>query len=336
MTRRPFTLIFPYYLNPEQLHRQYKRLARMPEDIRSHLALIVIDDGSPRSPARPPKTPLGLRDFQLYRVGVDVRWNWLTCRNIGVHHALTDWVLLTDIDHELPDETARRIIERKLDATNVYRFSRVDAPKLTPYKIHPNTWLMTRTMFDAIGGYDERFSGFYGTDGEFRDRVRATAGRLDDDLPPQAAGRSRWRHRGARQDCIRGRPSASSFLPISPGRMTVAVCLLTCDRPELTEPTARSFVAWNGVRSDLRLLHADGGSTGFANLNIAKRHGFRTIAAAGERIGQMETLRIFAREAFNLGADWMLWLENDWESVAEIPTGSFLDRAARIGAAAAR
>jgi hypothetical protein len=30
-------------------------------------------------------------------------------------------------------------------------------------------------MFDAIGGYDERFSGFYGTDADFRERVHATA-----------------------------------------------------------------------------------------------------------------------------------------------------------------
>jgi hypothetical protein len=175
MTRRPFTLIMPFYRNAGQLQRQYKRLARLPEDVRSHLALIIVDDGSPKEPALPPKSPLGLLDFQLYRVEVDVRWNWLTCRNIGVHHATTDWVLLTDIDHELPEATARRIIDRKLDATNVYRFSRVDAPKLTAYKPHPNSWLMTRRMFDRIGGYDERFSGFYGTDGEFRDRVNAAA-----------------------------------------------------------------------------------------------------------------------------------------------------------------
>jgi hypothetical protein len=62
-----------------------------------------------------------------------------------------------------------------LDGAKVYRFSRVDAPHLTPYKPHPNTWFLTREMFDRIGGYDERFSGYYGTDGEFRDRVHATA-----------------------------------------------------------------------------------------------------------------------------------------------------------------
>jgi len=36
---------------------------------------------------------------------------------------------------------------------------------------------MTKPMFDKIGGYDERFSGFYGSDGEFRDRVRGAVGK---------------------------------------------------------------------------------------------------------------------------------------------------------------
>ena len=64
----------------------------------------------------------------------------------------------------------------KLDERKVYRFSRVDAPDMTPYKPHPNSWVFTRGMFNRIGGYDERLSGFYGTDGEFGKRVeRATA-----------------------------------------------------------------------------------------------------------------------------------------------------------------
>lgn len=175
MSARPLTLVLPYYENPGQLLRQYTRLARMPEDIRRNLALIVADDGSPERPATPPKEDLGLCGFKLFRVLVDVRWNWLTCRNIGAHHAETEWLLFTDIDHELPEATARRIIFRKLDANNVYRFNRVTAPKMTPYKIHPNTWLMTKAMFDKIGGYDEVFSGAYGSDGEFRDRVNEVA-----------------------------------------------------------------------------------------------------------------------------------------------------------------
>ena len=32
---------------------------------------------------------------------------------------------------------------------------------------------MTRSTYDQIGGYDERFAGFYGTDGDFSARAHA-------------------------------------------------------------------------------------------------------------------------------------------------------------------
>lgn len=181
MSRRAFTLVLPYYENPTMLARQLESLAALPEEVRGALHLIVVDDGSPKHPAKEIATRSslgltpqlgGLASFQLFRVEVDVRWNWLTCRNIGAHHAKTDWLLFTDIDHLLPEETARFIQDKKLDPARSYRFSRVDAPDLTPYKPHPNSWLMTGERFAKIGGYDERFSGFYGTDGEFRDRVK--------------------------------------------------------------------------------------------------------------------------------------------------------------------
>lgn len=184
MSRRPFTLVLPYYENAGMLALQYTAIAALPAEVRGSLHLIVVDDGSPAAPAVAPgdvKTneeavaELGIASFQLFRIEVDVRWNWLAARNIGVEHAPTDWVLLTDIDHVVPEATARRIQEKKLDPASAYRFSRVDAPDLSPYKPHPNSWLLTRDRMDKIGGYDERFSGFYGTDGEFRDRVKANS-----------------------------------------------------------------------------------------------------------------------------------------------------------------
>jgi hypothetical protein len=152
---------------------------KYPEELRARLHVIIVDDCSPRWPALPhvvqPMEQLGLASFRLYRTKVDVRWNWLFCRNLGVSEATTDWVFMTDIDHVMPGKTLARLLDATLDSRKAYRMSRVDAPDLTPYKPHPNTWLMTRMLFDRIGGYDERFSGFYGTDGEFRRRVQDTS-----------------------------------------------------------------------------------------------------------------------------------------------------------------
>lgn len=173
---RPLTLVLPYYENPGMLAEQQRTWQAYPEPIKARLHVIVVDDGSPTRPAAPVVVSTGLASFRLFRTGVDVRWNWIFCRNLGVHHATTDWVLLTDIDHVVPGETLMSVMQdADLDPRVAYRFSRVDAPHRTPYKPHPNSWLLTRTLFHAIGGYDERFSGFYGTDAEFRERVDAKA-----------------------------------------------------------------------------------------------------------------------------------------------------------------
>lgn len=172
---RDLTFICAYYQNPGMLKEHQRFWSEYPPALKARLHTIVVDDGSPSGPAREVFAPTGLASQRLFRTGVDRRWNWLFCRNLGVAQATTEWVLLTDIDHVLPVTTLGALVAADLDATSVYRLSRVDAPLLSLYKPHPNTWLMTRAMFDRIGGYDERFSGFYGSDSEFRERVHREA-----------------------------------------------------------------------------------------------------------------------------------------------------------------
>ena len=174
-TVRSITFICAFYKNPGMMREQQRVWREYSRKAKPYFHVIMTDDGSPKHRALLCVEETGIASFRLYRTLVDCRWNWLFCRNLGVANATTDWVLLTDIDHVLPEFTLRRLIEQELDDECVYRFSRKDAPKLTDYKPHPNTWFMTRAMFDRIGGYDERFSGFYGSDGEFRDRVTSTA-----------------------------------------------------------------------------------------------------------------------------------------------------------------
>lgn len=165
----PVTLIMAYYENAGML-REHFRFIRdvLPYELREQLRVIVVDDGSPDHPAQGADIGCSL---SIYRVGVDIRWNQDACRNIGVHHAETDWLLLTDMDHLAPTLTWRMLMQRRYDPENVYRFSRVSAPDCALYKPHPNSWFMTRQMFDRTGGYDENFAGLYGTDAIFRDQV---------------------------------------------------------------------------------------------------------------------------------------------------------------------
>ncbi len=182
---RDLTLVMSHFMNLGMLAEHQKVWMSYSAKLRAKLHVIVVDDCSPHG-ARPTAammTATGLASFRLYRILKKVRWNWLAARNLGMDQATTDWVLMTDIDHVLPTETLRWILTAPLDPRDVYRLQRVDAPHqwpytlqdCTPYKYHPDTWLMTRAMFDAVGGYDERLSGCYGTSGEFRDRVQKIA-----------------------------------------------------------------------------------------------------------------------------------------------------------------
>jgi hypothetical protein len=172
-----FSIVMAYYDNLRMLVRQYENIAHYAKDVE----YIVVDDCSPKYPALPPQ---GFKintipNFQLYRMLKDIRWNQDACRNIGVRHATYEWILLTDMDHLIPIHTVEYLLTgirtRHLRNDEVYTFMRVNHYDNCEYKPHPNTWFMTKIMYWKCGGYDERFAGWYGTDGDFRDRVRLNA-----------------------------------------------------------------------------------------------------------------------------------------------------------------
>lgn len=165
---KPFTLVLPYYENPRFLATQLGWWSTYPAHVKAQMRVIVADDGSPTKPAedvlRHASKPLPIR---LFRIEVDVRWNWLAARNIGAHHAEDGWLLLTDMDHVLPASTAEALIYGTHDPSKVYAFSRIEHTG-EPVNPHSASFFMTRKMFWKIGGYREELSGNYGTDGIYR------------------------------------------------------------------------------------------------------------------------------------------------------------------------
>lgn len=177
-----FTLVMAYYDNPGMLTHQIKVWLGMPKEIRQALHVIVVDDCSPRWPALAAATKFSvggwadlIGSFELWRMKQDIPWNQDACRNLGVKHAPTPWLLLTDMDHVVPVATWRRLMTGKLDKHAVYRFGRVSAPDMAPYKLHPNSWALRAKTYWRCGGYDEALAGNYGTDGDFMVRLRRVA-----------------------------------------------------------------------------------------------------------------------------------------------------------------
>jgi predicted glycosyltransferase involved in capsule biosynthesis len=164
------TIIYAYYDNPQMFIRQQEEWMRYPFEVSGRVQFIIVDDCSPRWPARLNYHFEGWTDFRIYRMKQDIPWNMDACRNLAVSKATAKWLFLSDMDHLLSVEAIVQIFKYmgRLDIEKFYTFNRVDAPDLKPYKYHPNTYLMTKELYNKVGGYDETFAGHYGTDGHFR------------------------------------------------------------------------------------------------------------------------------------------------------------------------
>ncbi len=162
------TQVVGYYDQPQMLAVQARHLTGWPGALRKRWRLIVVDDGSPNAPAPPAPA------YELYRVHRDVPWNVEGARNIGVHEATTDWLLVTDIDHIVPRETAQALLAGEWSERICYSFTR-RLPDGAPFRPHCNSFFLSRRLWDRIGGCDERLSGHYGGSNEWLGRARAVA-----------------------------------------------------------------------------------------------------------------------------------------------------------------
>jgi hypothetical protein len=105
--------------------------------------------------------------------------------------------------------------------------------------------------------------------------------------------------------------------------MKIAVCLLTCDRDDYTATTLSTFTAMNPDLDRFDLWHADDASTSDRNMNLAASYGFRTVVQNATRLGWLETRRALFTAAARQRAKWVLFLENDIESLRPFPWDLF-------------
>jgi len=104
--------------------------------------------------------------------------------------------------------------------------------------------------------------------------------------------------------------------------MKIAVALLTCDRPGYTKRTLQSFFRHNAEMAS-RFYYADDASRDPQVRRIAENHGFEPVYLndGPPRRGCSPVSDMLLRETLKrTGPEWLvLYLQNDFESVAPIP-----------------
>lgn len=139
------------------------RYEQYDKELLAKVQFVIVDDGSPIEYTIP--------DFDLnviwLKINEDIPWNLSGGRNLGVAYAKSDTVFMTDLDHELPEASMKKLVERKKCGRHIYKVWRTRPDSGEIYKGHANLFVLSRGRFFELFGYDEELSGAYGAE-DFR------------------------------------------------------------------------------------------------------------------------------------------------------------------------
>jgi glycosyltransferase involved in cell wall biosynthesis len=167
------TIIFHIYNNQEALNFQIEKWLEWSEIAK--LEVILIDDGS--NPALDlSKIPSWIRKVRIID---DIAWNQPGAKNLGAHLALGSWLLFLDADQFFCKNEILDILAQlnTLDPHTLYRFKRFSAKTGQEIESHQNCQLIHKNDYDDFGGYDEDFSGNYGHEDAYFERLWRLQGR---------------------------------------------------------------------------------------------------------------------------------------------------------------
>lgn len=173
------SICMPFYRNGPMLRIHQRAWAGYPESIRKRLRVIIVDDGSPDLTALEHVDRDVDYALEIYRVLVNIPWHQNGARNLAMDRAPEGWCLVTDFDHVLEPDDARKLWALKKNGRCFYVPARRRAVDGKPYHRHPNSYVLTRELFWETGGCDEDFCGTYGSDSTFRRAINALARRVE-------------------------------------------------------------------------------------------------------------------------------------------------------------
>jgi glycosyltransferase involved in cell wall biosynthesis len=166
------SIISHFYNHPEKVERQLAYWNSWDPALLAQLEFIVVDDCSEDRPAIDAPNI----DLKAFRVITDVPWNQGGSRNLGAYNASGEWAMFFDIDQQCNPGPLAAIVARlgTLDPMTMYHFKikeLIDVTVNEPLQYHPNTFLVNLAKFKLHARYDEDFSGHYGYEDLYLQRV---------------------------------------------------------------------------------------------------------------------------------------------------------------------
>lgn len=147
----------------DSLYRMLEHYSSYDPALMKRIQFVLVDDCSKIQVDIPKDLRL---NYQLFRIKDDIFWNNGGARNLGVVNARTLKLLLTDIDHYFPELLLKKIVDHRPKKDVLYKFKRIDVNG-KKHRSQPNILYLTKGVyFDALG-YDEEFSGNYGSEDSF-------------------------------------------------------------------------------------------------------------------------------------------------------------------------
>lgn len=168
------TLVYAYFENGPMLDVQFSEWERY--DQKDRFKIVLVDDCSKRDPAIDHIRDVGI-DLELYRIHTDIPWNQDGARNLGMTNA-DGWCIMCDMDHVFTVGASNMFLSKldTLSRNKYYGFNRHRLNGRPIEKSPPNIMAIHNDLFWRIGGYDERFCGYYGSDVNFISRLDAAVG----------------------------------------------------------------------------------------------------------------------------------------------------------------
>ena len=186
------TIAIIYYQSPTLLAQWLEAINLWPRELQQYFEILIIDDASrvgqrvqdvtQTAPTAIRQTELFQQRMHVYYIHQDLDWNIGGARNLAMHVAATDYVLLSDIDVTIPPTVLPFLLQlwdtdkkTPTQDTMIHKFRRVsdDGLKIRP---HPGILFCKTPTYWRAGGYDEDFVGNYGSDTHFRHRSKYTPG----------------------------------------------------------------------------------------------------------------------------------------------------------------